>query len=101
MEIGVLVGLRDAAKADDEEFGERAGAERGLRAGFKFRGTETAPFPVVSGLPLRVGVGCRRIAARCGVGGRGDWWREWLGVRPLRRVLLRGINGPAAGGCDD
>ena len=62
----------------------KADAGSYLRAGFKFWSTKTAPFPVVSELPQHVGVGCIGIAARCGVGGRGDRNRQ-IGIGSLSR----------------
>jgi len=69
-----------------------------LRAGFPLRSPAGPPFPVVPGLPRLFGVGCSGIAARCGVGRRGELVSGGAGLGPLRRVLLRGINGHAAGG---
>src|SRR4051812_4406655 len=48
------------------------------RVSFPPRSTEGPLFPVVSGLPRLFGVGCRGIALRCGVRGRGDWCSDSL-----------------------
>ena len=74
-----------------------AGAESYLRAGFKFWSTKIAPFPVVFWLPRLVGEKtirnrfAMRLASMAGF---------VIGVthrRPRSPVLLRGINGHAAG----
>ncbi|HEY8751369.1 MAG TPA: hypothetical protein VIM11_25540 [Tepidisphaeraceae bacterium] len=55
-------------------------------------------FPVVSGMPWVFGLGCRGIAARCGVGGRGDVCWKFLHVRPRVSGRLRDGECHAASG---
>jgi len=50
---------------------------------------KTALFTVVSKPPCVLGLGCSGIAARCGVGGRGDGCWKFPSVRPRASGRLR------------